>query len=277
MEKWLDDLRTDLESCGLAVGTRYSYARHIQLFLEHGGRPPADLHARDIEDHLDRLAEEGKPLSYRRHALTALRFFCNVTLQRPEATAPVLTPFETAMVPDPLSPERLDDFFRSVHSPVYRAVMETALGDGMSIAETSRLTPQNIESVRGLVRLPQQRPWPQYVPLDRFTLAGLRAWWREARPQTPLLFALGDGEPVRVGRVQQAMRTAWRDVGLAKPFDERALRYSFFLKRLREGAEPGEVMHLLRLTSIRHVPAAFLQRQASVHAASSAIREGAQP
>ncbi len=253
-------MRADLSRYGLCPGTRKQYLRHVEMYVRHFQRSPAELGAEDIEGYLDHLAnQERKSVHVQRQVLTALKFFYFVTLDRPEAAARFLSPRESKPAPDPLSAHDFDRVISRVASPLHRAVLTAALGGGLTLDEACRLEAEDIDGKRMLIRLDARGgAWPRFVPLHHETLETLRDWRRDARPRTSRLFtAAPDKTPLTFGPVQEALRAALRESGFGTTVDESALRHACFCDRLRRGAHPREVMHLLRHTAFRHVPDRF--------------------
>ena len=254
-------MSADLLRCGLCPGTRKQYLRRVETYARHFQRSPAELGATEVEAYLDHLAKkEERSASFLQQVLIALKFFYFVTLDRPEVAARFLSPIKHKPAPDPFSGHDLDRVISNVTLPLHRTVLTVALGGGLALDEACRLESEDIDSKRMLIRLDAKgSAWPKFVPLHHETLKTLREWWRDTRPQTSLIFTVeSDHTPLTFGPVQKALQAALKGSGFEQTSEESVLRYSFFLDRLRRGAHPREVMHLLRYTAIRHVPDRFL-------------------
>jgi integrase/recombinase XerD len=256
-----DRMRADLDSYGLRTSTREQYLRHVELCAQHFHRSPDELGTAEIEAYLDYLTKKkGRTATYLQPVVLALKFFYFVTVDRPQVAARFLSPKKQAPAPDPLSSSDLHRLLADVSSPLHQTVLTVSLGGGLGLSEACRLEVGNIDSKRMLIRLNSgNSSWPKFVPLHRETLKTLREWWRDTRPPTARLFTVEpDHTPLTFITVKKTLRAALQESGFQQPIEESVVRYSFFLDRLSRGARPNEVMHLLRQTSIRHIPERFL-------------------
>ena len=278
MGKLKDRMRADLDRYGLRVSTREQYLRQVELCAEHFHRSPDRLDTADIENYLDYLATtKNKTEMQRQQALVALRFFYFVTSDRPEVVARVLPPVDRAAIPRPLPGTDLHRILTNVSSTLHRTVLTVALGGGLGLGETCRLEAEHIDSKKMLIRIESATgSWPRFVPLHPETLHILRQWWRDTFPASSLLFPVeNEYTPLTCGPVMRSLRAALKESGFQQPIKDSLLRYSFFLDHLSRGAHPTEVIHLLRFTSIRHVPMRCTTPSASAPCQASIGEKGA--
>jgi integrase/recombinase XerD len=278
MGKLKDRMRADLERYGLRVSTREQYLRQVELCAEHFHRSPDRLDTADIENYLDYLATaKNKTEMQRQQTLVALRFFYFVTVDRPEVVARLLTPVDQPAIPRPLPGTDLRRILFNVSSPLHRTVLTVALGGGLGLSETCRLETEHIDSKRMLIRIESATgSWPRFVPLHPEMLNTLRQWWRDTFPASSLLFPVeNEYTPLTYGSLTKALRAALKESGFQQPIKDSLLRYSFFLDHLSRGVHPTEVIHLLRFTSIRHVPTRSTAPPASAPCQASIGEKGA--
>jgi site-specific recombinase XerD len=83
-------MREDLELRGMSANTITTYLRCACRFAEHFGRSPCALGAREVRAFLVHIVKKRKvaPSSFNVYA-GALKFLYGVTLDRPEAIAPM--------------------------------------------------------------------------------------------------------------------------------------------------------------------------------------------
>ena len=119
MEAIRDRMDGDLRLRGLSEVTRHEYLRCTGQFTEHYGVSPELLGTKDVRSYLLHLIEDlhFSPANMKIR-IAAIKFLYNVTLERPEVVAAVLS---------------------ELKSPVYRTLLFCAYGAGLRVGEACRL------------------------------------------------------------------------------------------------------------------------------------------
>ena len=108
----------DMELRNYASGTKRLYVTRVARFAAHFGKCPSRLGAAEIKEYLHHLVEsENVSWSYFNQAVCALRFFYQVTLQRPEMIPHLPFPRQEKRLPTVLSEEEVTRFFQAVSHP----------------------------------------------------------------------------------------------------------------------------------------------------------------
>src|SRR4051812_28620241 len=116
-------------------------------------------------------------------AVSALRFFFSVTVDRPAVTKPLTFVAEPRKIPVVLSPEEVAWVLEAAPGPKYKAALSAAYGAGLRVSEVVALKVSDVDSRRMLLRIEQGKGRrDRFAMLSPQLLELLRDWWRIARP-----------------------------------------------------------------------------------------------
>jgi integrase/recombinase XerD len=116
--------------------------------------------------------------------ISALRFFFNVTLDRPDLSRHLSTVHKPRKVPVILSPDEMARFLDAAPCIKYKAAFSVAYGAGLRVSEVASLKVSDVDSKRMMLRIEQGKGRKdRYAMLSPTLLELLRDWYRVARPQ----------------------------------------------------------------------------------------------
>ena len=116
-------------------------------------------------------------------AIAALRFFFNVTLERPDLVRHLTTLHKPRKAPVVLNQEEVVRLLEAAPGVKYKAAFGVAYGAGLRVSEVVALKVSDIDSQRMTLRVEQGKGQrDRYVMLSPQLLEWLREWWRAARP-----------------------------------------------------------------------------------------------
>jgi site-specific recombinase XerD len=172
----------------LSPSTRSKYLRAVINLTCFLGQSPDTATPEDLRRYQLHLVETGTSSISLNAAITALRFFFGVTLERPEALARMSTVREPRKLPVVLSCEEVARLIAAAGTPKYQAVLSVAYGAGLRASEVVALKVGDIDSTRMTLRIEQGKGRKdRYAMLSPLLLERLRAWWRAGRAQGKLL------------------------------------------------------------------------------------------
>jgi integrase len=137
--------------------------------------------------------------------VSALRFFFNVTLDRPDLAKHLSFMHEPRKVPIVLSPEEVARFLEAAPSIKYKASLSVAYGAGLRVSEVVSLKVSDIDSERMMLRVERGKGRKDRHAM-RFPvlLALLRDWYRIARPQGWLFPGQNPANPMTTRQLSRA-------------------------------------------------------------------------
>jgi integrase/recombinase XerD len=135
--------------------TRNDYIRQVKNLTAFLGRPPDTATAEDLRLYQLHLTEAGVRSPSINAAVSALRFFFSVTLDRPDVTKLLTFVAEPRKIPVVLSPEEVARFLEAAPGPKYKAALSAAYGAGLRVSEVVALKVSDVDSKRMLLRIEQ--------------------------------------------------------------------------------------------------------------------------
>ena len=115
-------------------------------------------------------------------SVSALRFFFDVTIDRPDLSRRLTVIHRPRKLPLVLSVDEVVRLLQAAPGPKYKAALATAYGAGLRVSEIVALKVNDIGSTRMLIRVEQGKGRKdRHAMLSPQLLELLRAWWREGK------------------------------------------------------------------------------------------------
>src|ERR1700716_3673184 len=178
----------DMSVRGFKEDTRRDYVRQVRAFAAFIGRSPDTAPAEELRlFHLPQTQSGLQPPSIN-SAVSALRFFFMVTLDRPDLARRLTVVPYPRRIPTVLSVEEMTLLLRAATAPKYKAAFATAYGAGLRASEVVALKVVDIDSKRMLLRVERGKGGKdRHAMLSPQLLGLLRVWWREGQRHRLLL------------------------------------------------------------------------------------------
>jgi site-specific recombinase XerD len=132
-----------------APKTQHDYVQRVKDFAAFLGRSPDLAKSEDVRGFRLHLASSGAGAPKINATVSALRFFFNVTLDRPELAKHLAFMHEPRKVPVVLSAEEVARFLEAAPSVKYKAALSVAYGAGLRVSEVVSLQRRQLQ-VEGL-------------------------------------------------------------------------------------------------------------------------------
>jgi integrase/recombinase XerD len=234
-----------------APKTQATYLRAVRQFARYLERSPATATVENLRDYQLHLVDHGvSPVSLNA-AISALKFFFEVTLGRPELMArmqPVRVPRTLPVV---LSPEEVRRLIAAAANLKHQTALSVAYGAGLRASEVVALKVGDIDSQRMTLRIEQGKGRrDRYAMLSPVLLERLRVWWRVARAQGCMLDGgwlfpgLDPIDPLSTRQLTRAIHAAAEAANIDKRVSMHTLRHSF-ATHLLEQKEDIRVIQVL--------------------------------
>ena len=218
----------DMQVRNLALNTQMSYVQQVSLFARHFDKSPEQLGPEDIRAYQIYLADEKKvAVSTRILAVSALRFFYAVTLQRDWTLQLIIpTPKKDHRLPVILSPQEVLQLLQAAPSFTHHVIFSTMYGTGMRVSEALHLRAANIDSQRMMIRIELSKGHKDRdVQLSPKLLELLRCYWRKVRPGEWMFPGEIPDQPLTCDAVSDAVARARQRAGLNKAVSPHSFRH----------------------------------------------------
>jgi integrase/recombinase XerD len=236
----------DLQLKGYARSTQRSYIDAVRHLAGHFHRSPDQISEEELRQYFLFLTNEKKVArATATIALCGIKFFFDVTLQRPLTVLDLFRPAPYHKLPVVLSREEVRGILCSVTIAVYRACLTTIYSCGLRLQEGAQLTPQDVDSPRMLLHVNGKGGRERLVELPMRTLELLREHWLTHRSKEWLFPAptrhglkhslAHDGGHVTHCSVQSAFGRALQKSGVKKRACVHSLRHSYATHLLEQG------------------------------------------
>lgn len=242
----------DMKQRRLAPGTQRSHilgVRRLATFLE---RSPVTATADDLRRFQLHMATSGVSASTINCTIAGLRFFFNVTLDRPKVLSKISLVHEPRKLPVVLTPDEVRQLLQAVSSLKYRAALSIAYGAGLRASEIAHLRVTDIDSQRMVIHVIYGKGGRERnALLSPALLVLLREWWCYAQARRKMLKGgwLFPGQnpvnPVSYRQISRACRDAVQLVSFDKHVTMHTLRHSFATHLLEQHVDIRVIQVLL--------------------------------
>ncbi|MHB8354134.1 MAG: tyrosine-type recombinase/integrase [Burkholderiales bacterium] len=247
-QRMLDDMR--MRKFG--EKTQSDYLRAVRNFAKYLGRSPDSATVEDLRQYQLHLVDHGISPSSLNAAISGLKFFFDVTLDRGEVMAkmqPVHLPRKLPMI---LSREEVGRLIAAAGNLKHQTALALAYGTGLRVTEVVSLKVGDIDSQRMTLRVEQGKGQKdRYAMLSPILLERLRVWWRVARAQGKMLDGgwlfpgLNPIEPLSARQMNRAIHAAAEDAGIEKRISMHSLRHAFATHLLEQKVDIRLIQVLL--------------------------------
>ena len=236
----------------LAPKTQSNYLRAVINFTCFLGRAPDTATPEDLRRYQLHLVETGTTSISLNAAITALRFFFGVTLDRADALVKMCPVREPRKLPVVLSCEEVARLIEAAATPKYQAVLSVAYGAGLRASEVVALKVGDIDSTRMTLRIEQGKGRKdRYAMLSPVLLERLRTWWQVAHAKGKMLDGgwLFPGQnpvnPMSTRQFNRICRMAAEAAEIDKRVSPHTLRHSYATHLLEQKVDLRIIQVLL--------------------------------
>jgi site-specific recombinase XerD len=242
----------DMSVRGFTEETRRNYIRDVRAFAAFIRRPPDTATAEDLRRFQLHQTQSGIQPPSINSAVSALRFFFTVTLDRPDLARRLTVVRQPRRLPAVLSVEEIALLLQAAPGPKYKAAFATAYGAGLRVSEVVALKVSDIDSKRMLLRIEQGKGRKDRdAMLSPQLLELLRDWWVEGRrrgvllPRGWLFPGRNPIEPLSTRQLNRAVHAAAEAAGIKKRVSPHTLRHSFATHLLEQDTDIRVIQVLL--------------------------------
>src|SRR5438067_2214620 len=247
-QRMIDDMRM----CKLSEKTQLQYIRAVWRLAAFLGRSPDTVAVEDLRRYQLHLVDHGtSPVSINA-AITGLKFFFDVTLDRRELIAKMRPVRVPRTLPVVLSRDEVARLIAAAGNLKHQTALSVAYGAGLRASEVVALKVTDVDSERMTLRIEQGKGRrDRYAMLSPVLLERLRVWWRMARAQGKMfdggwLFpGLDPLDQLSTRQLNRAIHAAAEAAHIDKRVSMHTLRHSFATHLLEQKVDIRVIQVLL--------------------------------
>jgi len=232
--------------------TQLDYVRAVRNFTKHHGRSPDTATVEDLRNYQLHLIHHGISPASLNSTISGLKFFFNVTLDRPDLMAKMQPVHLPRKLPVILSREEVARLIAASGNLKHQTALALAYGTGLRVNEVVSLKVGDIDSQRMTLRVEQGKGQKDRLAmLSPILLERLRVWWRVARAQGKMLDGgwlfpgLNPVEPLSARQLNRAIHAAAAEAGIEKRISMHSLRHAFATHLLEQKVDIRLIQVLL--------------------------------
>lgn len=247
-QRMLEDMRLRK----LNPKTQSAYLRSVSNFARYLGRAPDTATIEDLRNYQLYLVDHGtSPISLNA-AITGLKFFFDITLDRLELMAKMRPVRVPQKLPTVLSRDEVRRLIAAAGNLKHQTALSLAYGTGLRASEVVALRVGDIDSQRMILRVEQGKGRKdRYAMLSPVLLERLRVWWRVARAQGKMLDGgwlfpgMNPVEPLTTRQLNRVVHAAAAAANIDKRVSMHTLRHSFATHLLEQKVDIRVIQVLL--------------------------------
>lgn len=232
--------------------TQSDYLRAVRNFTKYLGRSPDMATVEDLRNYQLHLVDHGISPASLNAAISGLKFFFTVTLDREEVMAKMQPVHLPRKLPVILSRKEVRRLIAAARNLKHQTALALAYGTGLRVNEVVSLKVGDIDSQRMTLRVEQGKGQKdRYAMLSPILLERLRVWWRVARAQGKMLEGgwlfpgLNPIEPLSARQLNRAIHAAAEDAGIEKRVSMHSMRHAFATHLLEQKVDIRLIQVLL--------------------------------
>jgi site-specific recombinase XerD len=242
----------DMRMRKLSPKTQSGYIRAVRHFTGWLHRSPDTASAEDLRRYQLHCVDRGVSPITLNATITGLKFFFEVTMNRPELMAKMRPVRVARTLPVILSREEVSRLIDSARTLKHRTAFSVAYGAGLRVSEVVALKVTDIDSTRMLLRVEQAKGQKdRYALLPPILLERLRTWWRHARaegkvlPGGYLFPGLDPLDSMSTRQLNRAVHEAAQAAHIDKRVSMHSLRHAFATHLLEQKGDIRTIQVLL--------------------------------
>ena len=242
----------DMRMRKFAEKTQAQYIRAVVRLTRFLGASPDTAGEEDLRRFQLHLVDHGATPQTLNVTISGLKFFFDITLNRPAVMAKMQPVKYPRKLPVVLSREEVKRLLEAAANIKHQVALSVAYGGGLRVSEVVGLRVSDIDSERMLLHIVEGKGGKdRFVMLSPVLLERLRTWWRVARAQGKMLDGgwlfpgLNPVEPLCTRQLNRAVRDAAQAAGINKRVGMHTLRHSFATHLLEQKVDIRIIQVLL--------------------------------
>lgn len=237
----------DMQLREFSPRTQASYIHAAKGLVKHYGKHPTAITHQEIEDYILYLRNQlGRSWNTCNVAISGIKFLYNVTLKDKGLTWKMPERKSLKRLPLILSREETERILYAHRNVKHRLMLLVAYSGGLRASEVVRLTVDDIDSKRMLIRINLGKGGrDRDTILSKTCLNELRDYYRAFRPTTWLFPSCNSKKPISTGTLNRVFHDAKKKAGVKKNGGIHSLRHAFATHLLEAGCDLRVIQRLL--------------------------------
>lgn len=244
LEKFTDWMRNRRYS----ESTIKNYSQSLSLFFRfHNNKNPEEITNEDLESfHKDYILKNKYSASFQSLVINAVKLYFSNRLKRKLNPIEIERPKKSKSLPNVLNREEVKSILEAHQNMKHRSMLSLIYACGLRRSELLNLTPQDIDSVRGMLRVNQGKgKKDRMVPISEKLIVLLREYYRYENPRIYLFEGQNSGQKYSEGSLQKVLKSALKKAKIKKPVTLHWLRHSYATHLLESGTDLRYIQVLL--------------------------------
>lgn len=248
--KYLQMYSEDLQIKNYAKNSIENYVGQVKCFLEYFqpvATKPSEINERQIKQWL----LEAKSINGRKHRLSAVKLFYQLTGKQPLKFKNIEYPRADKKLPIVLSQEEVQKMFSVCENLKHKVIMALLYSCGLRVSELINLQWKHIDRSRMVINIiAAKAAKDRQVMLDRSLIPLLEAYWKEYKTRCYVLGGqLSEQYSTRsVGEVVKQLATK---AGINKRVYTHLMRHNCFTHMVENGTDINLIQRLAGHTSVK--------------------------
>ncbi len=249
-----DRMVRDMDVRNFSGRTVESYVDEVKGLAKYYRRPPDQLSDAEVQRYLLYIRDERKlSTSTCNQIRCALKFFYEVTLQRPRASLTVPPMRQAQKLPEILSRNEVERIVAATRTLHERVLLMATYGGGLRVSEVVALRPADLDAERGVIRVEQGKGRKDRYTVLAERLVGELGQYYSVYGHPEYWVFPQRAEATRhldTASAQKIYTTAKRRAGIEKVGGIHALRHAFATHSLEAGVDLPTLGRMLGHTSV---------------------------
>lgn len=245
--KLLMTMEQELILKGYSLKTKKVYLGHARRFLQEIHKDHNSISKEDIRKYLVILLDDKKRShAYVNQALSSIKFLFYRVLNINTHNMDIPRPKKEHKLPEILSQEEVVKILQSIHNIKHKAILFLTYSAGLRVSEVVRLTVNDINLDRKLIRIKQGKGRKdRYSLLSNTAMEVLKEYTSSHRSEKWMFTGEQPDNHLSERTVQTIFKNALFKSGIEKDLSVHSLRHSFATHLLEAGTDLRYIQELL--------------------------------
>jgi integrase/recombinase XerD len=246
-EKVTGDYQDFMKLKAYSWQTQKLYLNHLQRFISFIDKDLDKVDNSDIRRYLLLLLENEKcSSSLVDQVVSVIKLLYKSVLPKNDLTANIPRPKKDSKLPNVLNQNEVIQILQATKNEKHKTIMFLIYSAGLRVGEVVRLRPEDIDSVRMLIKINKSKgAKDRYTLLSQIALEQLRKYYKLYRPEKWLFAGSKDGDHITERSVQKIFENCSIKAKINKDVSVHTLRHSFATHLLESGVDLRYIQELL--------------------------------